>query len=120
MGGGPLPELLGDVRRYGRNLGCWCRRRGLCSCGRNLFGWREWCFVVELGYPLFQQRLVLFQALDFLVDLELGGDAVVDFGEGALFLPQRLASAVCLVAARRVGEQEAHAKRHAVGFVAAA
>ena len=37
-----------------------------------------------------------------------------------LALPQRLASAVCLVAARRVGEQEAHAKRHAVGFVAAA
>jgi hypothetical protein len=82
---------------------------GLALLGRGRCGRR--LALIELDDPLLEHQLVFFEAPDFLVDLELGGDPVVDLCEGPLLLAQLLARAVRFVALRRAGQQQAHAQR---------
>lgn len=105
----PLLNLLGDVRRrLGSSYRSRSGRRGLWrSGGAGRAGGRGG---IELGHFLFQQRLVFLHALDFFIDLELGGDALVDIRKGALFLPQLLPRAIGIVFGGRVGQGETHSQ----------
>ena len=76
--------------------------------------------LVELGDALLKHLLILLEAPDLFVDFQLGGDPVIDLGEGPLFLAQGLPGAVRLVAAGRAREQQAHAERCEPCFCAAA
>ncbi len=101
-----------DGRRCADPRGCSRgRRRGRGGSGRGLTRRAG----VEVGDLAFEELLVFLKALDLLVEFELGRDAVVDLGEGALLLADRTANGVAGgVVPWRIGQLQAQAQGHVV------